>query len=160
MNAFTRSALTGVALLLTASAALAQAPQYGPIVTLEQARKAVAAAEAEARKNNWPVAVAVVDTAGTLVAYEMLDGTQTASARIAEQKAVSAAIYRRPTKVFQDVLAKGGDGWRVLHLDRAIAVDGGLPIVSGGKIIGAIGVSGVAPHEDAVAAKAGADALK
>ena len=140
--------------------AQAQVPQYGPNVTLEQAKKAVAAAEAEARKNNWPVAIAVVDTAGMLVSYQKIDGTQNGSVMIAQDKAVSAAMLRRPTKVIQDAVAAGGAGVRFLGLRYASPVEGGLPIVIDGKIVGAIGVSGVTSDQDGVVAKAGADTYK
>lgn len=152
--------LTAGALSL-AGAAWAQAPQYGPNITLEQAKKAMVAAEAEARKNNWPVAIAIVDTAGTLVMYQKIDNTQTASAIIAIDKAVTSAWYRRPTKVFQDEVTRAGDGLRVMSFPRVNTADGGLPIVgSDGKIIGGIGASGVLGSQDAIVAKAGADALK
>ena len=143
-----------------ASIASAQVPQYGANLNLEQARKAMTSAEAEARKNNWPVAIAIVDTAGNLVMFTRLDQTQTASVLVAQDKAVSAAIYRRPTKAFQDGLAAGGNGLRILHLRGATAVDGGVPVVIDGKIVGAIGVSGVTSEQDAQVAKAGADSLK
>ena len=149
----------GAALLLAAGGAQAQVPVYGPNVTLEQARKAVAAAQAEARKNNWPVAIAVVDTAGMLVAYERMDNTQTASVQVAQDKAISAAIYRRSTKVFQDMVAGAGAGTRALNLRGASSVEGGLPLVVDGKIVGGIGVSGVNSDQDGVAAKAGVDAV-
>ena len=149
-----------VVLLASTFSALAQVPQYGPSVNLEQARKAIAAAVAEARKNNWPVAIAVTDTHGLLVAFEKIDDTQTASVPIAIDKAASAAMYRRPTKVLQDVLAAGGAGLRVLNLRGASTVEGGVPIIADGKIIGAVGVSGVNADQDGVVAKAGADALK
>jgi len=142
-----------------ALAAQAQVPQYGPNVTYDQARKALAGAIADARKQNLPMAVAVVDTAGQLVAFERLDNTQTASTAIAQDKAVSAAMYRRPTKVFQDGLAAGGAGLRLLTLRGAVAVEGGLPLTVDGKIIGAIGVSGGTPGQDGVVAKAGVDAM-
>jgi len=141
-------------------AAQAQVPQYGTSINLEQARKAIAAGQAEARKNSWPVAIAIVDTAGNLVAYEKMDNTQTASILVAIDKGRSAAIYRRPTKVFEDLVAKGGAGVRALNLRDASVVDGGLPIVVDGKVIGGIGVSGVAGDQDGMVAKAGADALK
>lgn len=152
------AALAASALLL-ASAGHAQVPQYGTDVTLDQARKALAAAQAEARKNNWPVAIAIVDNHGHLVAFERMDNTQTASMAVAQDKAVSAAMYRRSTKVFQDLVAGAGAGTRVLNLRGASSVEGGLPLVVDGKIIGGIGVSGVASDQDGVAAKAGADAL-
>jgi glc operon protein GlcG len=146
--------------LLAASASShAQVPQYGANVNLEQARKAIAAGQVEARKNGWPVAIAVVDNAGHLVAFEKMDNTQTASVEVAQDKAVSAAIYRRSTKVVQDGLAAGGAGLRLLGLRGMSPVEGGLPLVVDGKIIGGIGVSGVNSDQDGMVAKAGADAL-
>ena len=141
-------------------AAQAQVPQYGTSINLEDAKKAIAAGQVEARKHGWPVAIAILDTAGMLVAYEKMDNTQTASIQVAIDKGRSAAIYRRPTKVFEDLVAKGGAGVRVMNLRDASTVDGGLPIVVGGKVIGGIGVSGVASDQDAVVAKAGTEALK
>ena len=146
-------------LFCLASAAQAQVPQYGANVNLDQARKAIAAAVADSRRQNLPMAIAVVDTAGQLVAFERMDNTQTASTAIAQDKATSAAMYRRPTKVFQDVLAAGGVGLRVLSLRGASAVEGGLPLVIDGKIIGAIGVSGGTSEQDGVVAKAAVEAL-
>jgi uncharacterized protein GlcG (DUF336 family) len=143
--------------LVLGASAQAQVPTYGTPVNLEQAMKAVAAAAAEARKQNLPMAIAVVDNAGMLVAFERMDNTQTASVAVSQDKAVSAATYRRPTKAFQDALAGGGAGLRVLTLRGANAVEGGLPLVVDGKIIGAIGVSGGSPDQDGSVAKAGAD---
>jgi uncharacterized protein GlcG (DUF336 family) len=145
--------------LLAASATMAQVPVYGANVTLEQARKAIAAGQAEARKNSWPVAIAIVDNAGHLVAFEKMDNTQTASVEVAQDKAVSAAIYRRSTKVVQDGLAGGGAGLRLLGLRGMSPVEGGLPLIIDGKIIGGIGVSGVNSDQDGVVAKAGGDAV-
>jgi glc operon protein GlcG len=150
---------TGLALALSAGVASAQMPQYGSNITLDQARVVYTAAEGEARKNNWPVAIAVVDTAGNLVLFQRLENTQTGSMKIAVDKAVSAAIFRRPTKVFQDALAKGGENLRILALSGASPVEGGLPIVTGGKIIGAIGVSGVTAPQDGQIAEAGVKGL-
>jgi uncharacterized protein GlcG (DUF336 family) len=158
-----RNIVAAVAALLVAAlslAAQAQVPQYGPSINLEQAKKVLAAAQAEAKKNNWPVAIAVVDPHGFLVAYEKMDNTQTASVQVAIDKATSAAMYRRSTKVFQDLVAGGGAGTRVMNLRGASLLEGGLPIVVDGKIIGAVGVSGVASDQDGVVAKAGADTLK
>lgn len=115
---------------------------------------------AEARKNNWPVTIAVLDTAGHLVAFEKMDDTQTASVDVAQDKGRSAAIYRRPSKVFEDLVAGAGAGTRILGLRGASPVEGGVPIVAVGKVIGGIGVSGVTSQQDGVVAKAGADALK
>ena len=151
------------ALLLAPLAAVAQTPAagpmpYGPSITLEAAKKAVAAAEAEARTNNWWMAIAIVDTAGKMVAFERMDNTQMASSDIALGKAVSANNLKRPTKVLQDAVAAGGAGMRFLALPNALPIEGGLPIVADGKIIGAIGVSGAASNEDAICAVAGAAA--
>lgn len=153
------AALGGIA-AFTAATAFAQVPQYGPNVTIEQARKMIAAGVVEAKKNNWPVAIAVVDTAGQLVAFERLDQTQTASTMISQDKAVSAAMLRRPTKVIQDALAAGGAGMRFLGLRYASPVEGGIPITVDGKIVGGIGVSGVTSEQDGMVAAAGLAALK
>jgi glc operon protein GlcG len=133
---------------------------YGAPISLENAKKSAAAGIAEARKNNWAMAVAIVDPSGTLVYYEKIDNTQTASAQVAINKARSAAVYKRPTKAFQDALAKGGDGLRILGLEGAVPVEGGVPIVMDGKIVGAIGMSGGTSAQDAQCAQMGADALK
>jgi glc operon protein GlcG len=150
---------SGLTLWAAASVAQAQVPQYGPNVTHEQARKVLAAAIADARRQNLPMAVAIVDTAGHLVAFERMDNTQSASIAVAQDKALSAAMYRRPTKVFQDLIAGGGVGLRVLSLRGANAVEGGVPLAVDGKIIGAVGVSGGSSEQDGVVAKAGLDAL-
>jgi len=159
MKNMTLTWMLGAALCTLAASVAAQVPQYGADVTNEQARKALAGAIAEARKQNLPMAVAVVDNAGQLVAFERLDNTQNASTMIAQDKAVSAAMYRRPTKAFQDGLAAGGAGLRILHLRGAIAVEGGLPIVIDGKIAGGLGVSGGTTEQDGAVAKAGTDTL-
>ena len=154
-----RFAAAAASCLLLAASAMAQVPQYGANVSLDQAKKAIAAGQAEARKNNWPVAIAIVDNAGQLVAFEKMDNTQTASVEVAQDKAVSAAIYRRTTKVVQDGLAAGGAGLRLLGLRGMSPVEGGIPLVIDGKIVGGIGVSGVTSEQDGMVAKAGADAL-
>ena len=146
--------------LAFAFAAQAQVPQYGTDINLEQAKKAIAAAQAEARKNNWPVAVAILDNHGFLVAYERMDNTQTASVQVAIDKGASAAMYRRPSKTFQDNVTSGGVGLRVMNLRGASTVEGGLPIIVGGKVIGGIGVSGVNSDQDGVVAKAGVHAVQ
>ena len=115
---------------------------------------------AEARKNNWTMAVAVVDTDGNLIYFEKMDNTQNASSNIAIEKARSAAVLKRPTKALQDALAAGGDGLRILALPGALPVEGGLPLIVDGKIIGAIGVSGEQSSQDAQCAQAGANILK
>jgi uncharacterized protein GlcG (DUF336 family) len=133
---------------------------YGAPITLENAKKAAAAALAEARRNNWTMAAAITDPAGYLVYFEKLDGTQTGSAVVAVDKARSAALFKRPTKAFQDALAAGGEGLRVLKLEGAVPIEGGLPLVVDGKVVGAIGVSGGTSAQDSQCAKPGADALK
>ena len=133
---------------------------YGPSISIADAKKAAAAALAEAVKNHWIMAVAVVDPTGTLVYYEKSDNTQIGSANVSINKARSAALYKRPTKAFQDALASGGAGLRVLGLEGAVPVEGGLPIISDGKIIGAIGVSGANSDQDGQCAVAGAAAIK
>jgi uncharacterized protein GlcG (DUF336 family) len=133
---------------------------YGLSITVDDAKKAAAPALAEAAKNNWKVAVAIVDPAGTLVYYEKMDNTQLASANVAIDKARSAARFKRPTKAFQDALAAGGEGLRVLGLEGAVPVEGGFPLVMDGKIVGGIGVSGATSAQDAQCSKAGADSLK
>ena len=130
-------------------------PPYGESINLEQARTIVDAAMAEAKKNNWFMAITVVGPAGDLVYFAKMDNTQYASVTISQHKARVAATFRRPTKVFEDAVAGGGVGLRVLTFGASVA-DGGVPIISGGKVIGAIGVSGVQSHQDAEIARAGA----
>ena len=148
-------------LLCAGSVTAQQMPNpYGAPISLENAKKAAAAAIAEARKNNWTMALAVVDPNGTLVYYEKLDNTQIGSSQVAISKARSAALFKRPTKSFEDQLAKGGDGLRTLGLEGAVPLEGGVPIVIEGKIVGAIGMSGGSSAQDAQCAQVGADALK
>jgi uncharacterized protein GlcG (DUF336 family) len=154
-----RVLVAGLALALAAPLAFAQIVPYGAPIDLETARKVAMAAVTEARKSNFAMAVAVTDAAGDLVYFEKMDGTQTASVRVAEGKARSAAIYKRPTKVFQDIVASGGDGLRILGLDGAVPIEGGIPLVIGGKIVGAIGASGGSAAQDGQVAKAGTAAL-
>jgi glc operon protein GlcG len=135
-------------------------PPYGPSVTLAQAKQVADAALAPARKNGWTMVIAIVDPGGHLVYLEKMDQTQVGSVGIAQQKAYSAAIYKRPTKSFQDRLASGGAGLLVLRLKDAIPVEGGLPIIVDGQLVGALGVSGGSSAEDEVCAAAGASALK
>jgi glc operon protein GlcG len=106
------------------------------------------------------MAVAVVDTGGHLVYFEKMDDTQTGSVAVAVAKARSAALFKRPTKVFQDTLAGGGEGLRVLRLENAVPVEGGIPLAMDGKIVGAIGLSGGTSAQDGQCAQAGVNALK
>jgi uncharacterized protein GlcG (DUF336 family) len=152
-------------LAITASPliAVAQAPPpppYGAPITFDQAQKAMAAAQAEAKKNSWNVVIAIVDSGGHLVSLQRLDNTQYGSIDVAKGKATTAVSFRRPTKALEDVITGGGVGLRILKLEGATPLEGGVPIVVDGKIIGGIGVSGVLSSQDAQIARAGADALK
>jgi len=135
------------------------ANSYGPSIGLESAKQAAAAAQAEARRNGWTMVVAVVDISGELVYFEKSDDAQNGSVKVAVAKARSAALFKRPTKAFQDALAAGGDGLRILSLEGAVPVEGGMPLVVNDRIVGAIGVSGGTSQEDGVCAKAGVGAL-
>ena len=152
--------LVTVLFLALASIVRAQAAPYGAPIPLADAKKVLAAAQAEATKNNWNVVITIVDTGGHVVACERMDSTQYGSVDVALEKARSAAAFRRPTKTFQDGVAAGGEGLRVLKLPGAMPVEGGLPLVSGGKVVGAIGVSGVTSAQDGQIAAAGVNALK
>jgi len=149
-----KAVLAGMTAAGIALAAAAQErPPYGPEVTLDQAKKIAAGANAESKKNGWRMAIAIVDNHGFLVYYERMDDTQTASVGVALDKAKAAAMFRRPTKAFEDGIAKGRVA--LLGLNGATPIEGGLPIMSGGKVIGAIGVSGANSDQDAAAAAAG-----
>jgi glc operon protein GlcG len=133
---------------------------YGAPISVDNAKKAAAAALAEAVKNHWTMAVAIVDPNGTLIYYEKMENTQIASADVAIDKARSAALYKRPTKALQDALAAGGAGIRILALRGAVPVEGGIPLVMDGKIVGAIGLSGAQSDQDGQCATAGASVIK
>ena len=154
--------------VFTAAAASAQQPQpapaapppYGPPVNLEQAKKVMAGAEAEARKNNWSMTIAIVDSGGNLVMLQRLDNAALGTVEIAQQKAHTAVAFKRPTKVFQDLVAQGGVHLRLLKAGSLSLLEGGVPIVAAGTIVGAVGVSGGTSQQDAQVAQAGADLLK
>ena len=157
------------AALLFAADARAQAPAapppspppaYGDTINLEQAKKAADAAEAEMKKNNWTMAISIVGPSGDLVYFRKIDNTQFGSIAIAHRKAKAAAIFKRPTKTWEDRVASGGAGIGAMTLDGMIASEGGVPILVGGKIIGAMGCSGGSGQQDGVACQAGANALK
>lgn len=153
--------LSSALLVLFSAVAFAQMQKpYGPPISVENAKKIAAVALAEAKKNNWTMAVAVVDPSGTLVYYEKMDNTQTGSANIAIDKAKTAALFKRPSKVFQDAAAGGGGGVIALAVPGAVPIQGGIPLVLDDKIVGAIGVSGDSSDHDALCAQAGVDALK
>ena len=139
--------------LLAAFAAAQERPPYGPAINSDQAKSIAAGAVAESKKNGWRMAIAVVDNHGFLVYYERMDDTQTASVQVALDKAQAAAMFRRPTKVFEEGVSKGRTA--LLGLRGATPIEGGVPIMSGGKVIGAIGVSGANADQDAQAATAG-----
>jgi uncharacterized protein GlcG (DUF336 family) len=150
-----------VGFCLTTTPLLASAqtpPSYGAPIGIEQAKKIMVAAEAEARKNSWQVVISIVDTGGHQVMLQRLDA-QNASVDIAIGKARTSANFRRPTKALEDGLAAGGTAMRILAVPGVTPLQGGLPIVVDGKIIGGIGVSGVMASQDEMVAKAGLDAL-
>ena len=157
------SLVVSMAVALTAGAAGAQAPQappeYGAPITNEQAKKVMAAAEAEAVKNKWPVVITILDSGGNIMMVQRLDNAQFGSVDISRDKAKSAVALRRPTKAFQDLIAQGGANLRLLNIGYSV-LEGGIPIIVGGKVIGGIGVSGVTSQQDAQIAQAGIDALK
>ncbi len=168
MKTQSKTALASILAIVVAaaSAGAQQAPTpppttpYGAPIGLEAAKKVMVAAEAEAMKNNWGMAIAILDSTGHIVMLHRLDNTQYGSIGVAEDKARSALDYRRPTKVFEDLVAQGGIGLRTLGLRGATPLEGGIPLITGGKIIGAIGVSGASSVQDGQVAKAGADAAK
>ena len=146
--------------LAQSSLAPPQQIPYGMAISTEAAKKAAAAAIAEAQKREFRMAIAVVDTGGYLVYFEKMQDTQTGSVDLAIEKARSAALFRRPTKLFQDSVAAGGEGVRVLRLTGAIPIDGGVPIIVDGRVIGAVGISGGSSEQDGEVARAGAGAVK
>jgi glc operon protein GlcG len=129
---------------------------YGAI-SVEAARKVAAAAIAEGKKQGWNVAVAIVDVAGELVFFERIDDTQPASVQVSQAKGRTAARFKRPSKVFEDALAGGRQA--ILGMPDVVPIEGGVPLVIDGRIVGAIGVSGVTSQQDGVCAQAGVDAL-
>jgi uncharacterized protein GlcG (DUF336 family) len=144
--------------LFSTEPALAQLPNpYGLAVGVEVAKRAAVAAIAEGKKNGWTVAAAVVDPGGALVYFERIDGTQNASSDIAVAKARTAATFKRPTKLLEEAVASGRQGF--LSLPNAVTLEGGVPLIIGGKIVGAIGVSGATSQQDGVCAQAGAQAV-
>jgi uncharacterized protein GlcG (DUF336 family) len=153
------AAITGAALLAGATAASAQdrRPSYGPAINITQAKKIAAGTLAECAKNQWNVAVAVVDPHGALIYFERMEDTQYASNDIAIGKARAAATYRRPTRVFMDVINKGSPA--TATLGGVYASPGGVPVFVDGKVVGAVGVSGVTGDQDEQCAKAGIGAM-
>ena len=164
---FSRSAMGCACIALASISVFAQTPlpsppqtPYGPPITIESAKKAAAASVAEAQKHSWNMAIAIVDNAGFLVYFERMSNTQLASVELSIEKAKTSALFRRPTKVFQDAVAGGGDGLRELGLTGAMPNAGGIPIIVDDRIIGAVGVSGGSVEQDAQVATVGAKAAK
>ncbi len=138
----------------------ASPPEYGAPISLGDAKRVMAAAEAEAIANQWPMVIAIVDSTAHLAMLYKMDNAQLGSVDVAQAKAVTALKFRRETKVFQDAIAGGGVGLRVLAMPGLTPLEGGAPIFKDGKIIGAIGVSGMLSTQDAQVAAAGVNALK
>jgi glc operon protein GlcG len=158
---FAIAGTTFITLMSVMVPALGQSPMlYGQPVSVENAKKAAAAALAEARKNNWMMAVAIVDPSGTLIYFEKMDNTQIASATIAVEKARTAARFKRPTKIFQDAVAGGGAGVRFLSMPDVVPVEGGTPLIIDNRVVGAIGLSGDTSEHDGICAQAGSSMLK
>jgi glc operon protein GlcG len=132
---------------------------YGAPIGLDRAQVAIAATVAEAKKRDWKLNVAVVDSGGNLVAFQRMDGAQLASIQISEHKARAAANFRRETKAFENGIQLNSFNY-LITLDGVIASRGGIPLVEGGKLIGAIGCSGGTGSQDEVACKVGAATIK
>ena len=169
--------LSGFMIYFAMSSAFAQAPapapaapvnpaaqmlpfEYGAMISNANAKKAAAAALAEAQKMNVPMVVAITDTSGNVLYLERMDNSILGGVLVAPQKARSAALYKRATKAFEEAITPGGVGVRFLRLEGAVPIEGGLPLIIDNKIVGAIGMSGGTGVQDGIAAKAGADALK
>jgi uncharacterized protein GlcG (DUF336 family) len=151
--------LAGSAIAQTPTAPSAATLPYGPPITLDQAKRAMAAAELEAAKNSWQVAITILDSGGNMIMFHRVDNAQLSATTVSEGKARTALEFKRPSKALDDAIAAGGAGMRLLALKNITPIEGGLPVIVDGKIIGAIGVSGSLSSQDAQVAKAGADAL-
>jgi glc operon protein GlcG len=156
--------LLAVASALVLAVTVAQAQQttaslpYGPAITFEMAKKVMAAAESEAEKNNWTVVITIIDSGGNMVMMHRLDNAQLSALSASEGKARTALTFKRPSKDLEDAVAAGGAGLRLAALPGVTPLEGGLPLVHDGKIIGAIGVSGVLSAYNTQIARAGVDA--
>lgn len=153
--------MTAAAPSTTTTAATTSNPvvRYGPPISLALAQRVASAAQAEAQRNGWPMVIAVMDSSANLVVLHKMDHAQTGSIDIAQQKAESAVRFKRPTKAFEDALAQGGLHLRLLATQRAIPLEGGLPLIVDGQLVGAIGVSGMQSTQDAQVAAEGVKAL-
>ncbi len=134
-------------------------PEYGAPISLEQAKRVMAAAEAVARANDWPMVIAIVDSGGHLVMLHSLDHAQHGSVLIAQEKARCAVNFKRPTKAIEDAIAQGGINLRMLAAPGVMPMEGGVLLIEDGRIVGAIGVSGMRSTQDGEVAEAGAKAL-
>jgi glc operon protein GlcG len=130
-------------------------PLYGDPISLDRAKAVMEAAEAEAAREGWPMVIAIVDSGGNLVMLHRMDQAQLGSIVVAQQKAETSLRFRRPTKAFEDLVAAGGLGLRMLAMTNVLPLEGGLPLISDGRIVGAIGVSGMQSSQDAQVARAG-----
>jgi glc operon protein GlcG len=157
--AFALSAGSALAQQTPAPAPSTAALPYGPAITLDQAKRAMAAAELEAAKNSWQVAITILDSGGNMIMFHRVDNAQLSATTVSEGKARTALEFKRPSKALDDAIAAGGAGMRLLALKDITPLEGGLPVIVDGKIVGAIGVSGALSSQDAQVAKAGADAL-
>jgi len=153
------AAVTAVAQQPAASPPPAPLPPYGPPLTIDQAKRVMAAAELEAIKNSWQVAITILDSGGNMVMFHKLDNTQLSAISTSAGKARTALEFKLPSKALDDAIAAGGAGMRLLALKDITPLQGGLLILVDGRILGAIGVSGALSAQDDQVAKAGADAL-
>ena len=152
-------------LLIAFTAVALAAPRSAPaqlleakVLGLQAARQALAAAEAEARRNNWNVSIAVVDASGALLAFQRMDDASPASVDLSIGKARTAARFKRPTKAMEDMIAGGRTAF--VAVDGITPLEGGVPIMADGRVVGAVGVSGVTSQQDAQVARAGAEVVR
>jgi glc operon protein GlcG len=141
------------------AAAPAPPPPYGPAITLDQAKRVMSAAELEAAKNSWTVAITILDSGGNMVIFHKFDNAQLSAVTTSEGKARTALEFKLPSKALDDAIAAGGAGMRLLALKDITPLQGGVLILADGKIVGAIGVSGALSAQDEQVAKIGADVL-
>lgn len=135
-------------------------PAYGPPLSLDKARRVLAAAEAEANANGWPVVISLFDSGGNLKLLQRLDNANHGAVALSQRKAHSAILFRAPTQAFEALLTSGPEGLRMLTMaPELLPLAGGLPLLEQGQVIGSIGVSGMQPHQDAQVARAGARSL-
>jgi glc operon protein GlcG len=159
MSTLTLAIRSGVMVLALGVASVDAQPPYGVSISLDLAQRCVTAATAEAKKNEWNVVISVLDAGGHPVLLQRMDGAHLGSLKVAHEKARTAVSFRRPTKVFEEVV-KGEGGLRLLTVSDLIAVEGGLPIVHDGHVIGGVGVSGATAQQDGQIAQACVSALQ